>query len=256
MKETTALALLAGFCCSGAAADPVVYTDRASWEAAVGGDIMTEDFAGAPVGPISTGVQTVGVLEFYMEVLDGSGYNEIRDGGAVNGSRGFRGRVSNAGANVGGSFSDDIPTFVQVDYGDAPLTAFGADYSSTTSGAELQITLQGNGATIVFADYLTSGSGSGFLGIIDEDGFDSVWFEAVNPTSLAELWDMDNVSVAAGGDTACGPDLTLDGNVDTNDFFLFLTYYQNQDARADFSPGGGINTNDFFAFLAAYQLGC
>ncbi len=55
---------------------------------------------------------------------------------------------------------------------------------------------------------------------------------------------------------ACQVDLTCDGNVNTNDFFQFLTYYQNQDARADFSPGGGINTNDFFAFLAAYQAGC
>ncbi len=55
---------------------------------------------------------------------------------------------------------------------------------------------------------------------------------------------------------SCEVDLTCDGNVNTNDFFQFLTYYQGQDSRADFSPGGGINTNDFFAFLAAYQAGC
>ncbi len=64
------------------------------------------------------------------------------------------------------------------------------------------------------------------------------------------------ITVLSAGDDACAPDLTDDGNVDTNDFFLFLTYYQNQDPRADFSAGGGINTNDFFAFLAAYQAGC
>ncbi len=54
----------------------------------------------------------------------------------------------------------------------------------------------------------------------------------------------------------CPPDLTGEGDVNTNDFFLFLSYYQSQDPRADFSPGGGINTNDFFAYLAAYQAGC
>ncbi len=57
-------------------------------------------------------------------------------------------------------------------------------------------------------------------------------------------------------DGACAPDLTGEGDVNTNDFFQFLTYYQNQDPRADFDRDGLINTNDFFAFLAAYQVGC
>ncbi len=57
-------------------------------------------------------------------------------------------------------------------------------------------------------------------------------------------------------DTACAADLTGEGDVNTNDFFLYLSYYQAMDPRADFAPGGGINTNDFFAFLAAYQAGC
>ena len=56
--------------------------------------------------------------------------------------------------------------------------------------------------------------------------------------------------------SGCPADLTGEGQVNTNDFFQFLSYYQVQDARADFAPGGGINTNDFLAFLAAYQAGC
>ncbi len=64
------------------------------------------------------------------------------------------------------------------------------------------------------------------------------------------------VEWAAGGVAGCPADLTGEGDVNTNDFFRFLAYYQAQDPRADFSPGGGINTNDFFAFLAAYQAGC
>ncbi len=59
-----------------------------------------------------------------------------------------------------------------------------------------------------------------------------------------------------GGDNACAPDITGDGNVDTNDYFAFLALYQAQDPRADFTGEGDINTNDFFAFLAAYQIGC
>ncbi len=55
---------------------------------------------------------------------------------------------------------------------------------------------------------------------------------------------------------ACPPDLTGEGDVNTNDFFLFLSLYQAMDPRSDFSPGGGINTNDFFGFLSAYQAGC
>ncbi len=54
----------------------------------------------------------------------------------------------------------------------------------------------------------------------------------------------------------CPADLTGEGDINTNDFFQFLAYYDAQDSRADFEPGGGINTNDFFAYLAAYQAGC
>ncbi len=58
------------------------------------------------------------------------------------------------------------------------------------------------------------------------------------------------------GDASCPADVTGDGALDTNDFFEFLSLYQNQSPRADFTGDGAINTNDFFAFLAAYQAGC
>ncbi len=86
----------------------------------------------------------------------------------------------------------------------------------------------------------------------------------VNGDGMVSQDDVDIITGAASfGCNACPADLSPapngDGMVNTNDFFQFLTYYQAQDARADFSPAGGdgqINTNDFFAFLAAYQLGC
>ncbi len=66
-----------------------------------------------------------------------------------------------------------------------------------------------------------------------------------------------DLSVLAGdcpADIAPAPD--GDGQVNTNDFFQFLTYYQSMDPAADFTGEGDVNTNDFFAFLAAYQAGC
>lgn len=54
----------------------------------------------------------------------------------------------------------------------------------------------------------------------------------------------------------CRADLTGDDEVNTNDFFQFLSLYQAQDARADFTGDSVVNTNDFFAFLAVYQVGC
>ncbi len=79
------------------------------------------------------------------------------------------------------------------------------------------------------------------------------WNNHNNTTSYAE-WAVNAVHFLAGDD--CPADLTGEGDVNTNDFFAFLAFYQAQDPRADFSPGGGINTNDFFAYLAAYQAGC
>ncbi len=68
--------------------------------------------------------------------------------------------------------------------------------------------------------------------------------------------EVDGAMVASGDAPACAADLTGEGDVNTNDFFAFLSLYQAQDPRADFAPDGQINTNDFFAFLAAYQAGC
>ncbi len=74
-------------------------------------------------------------------------------------------------------------------------------------------------------------------------------------SGLYGQWDESDASFTIDGD-ACAPDLTGEGDVNTNDFFMFLSLYQSQDLRADFAADGQINTNDFFAYLAAYQAGC
>ncbi len=54
----------------------------------------------------------------------------------------------------------------------------------------------------------------------------------------------------------CAADLTGDGGLNTNDFFMFPTLYQAVDLRADFTADGNVDTNDFFEFLAQYQAEC
>ncbi|TVS08208.1 MAG: hypothetical protein EA423_02025 [Phycisphaerales bacterium] len=51
-------------------------------------------------------------------------------------------------------------------------------------------------------------------------------------------------------------DLTGDGIVDADDFFLFLQLFAAGDPRADFNNDGVIDADDFFAFLTAFAAGC
>ncbi len=87
---------------------------------------------------------------------------------------------------------------------------------------------------------------------VDPNGTVSIVGSAYN----AALGRLEAMLLTSTDTPTCVPDLTGEGDVNTNDFFLFLSLYQVADPRADFAPGGGINTNDFFAFLAAYQAGC
>ncbi len=54
----------------------------------------------------------------------------------------------------------------------------------------------------------------------------------------------------------CSVDLSRDGVVDANDFFLFLSLFAAGDSRADFNNDGVIDADDFFAFLAEFAAGC
>ncbi len=122
----------------------------------------------------------------------------------------------------------------------------------------------------VRAERKISSTAGGFGGQLDDaDGFSVVAFLGdIDQNGQVEL------AVGAHGDDdgadeagavwiltldSCAPcpaDLTGDYTIDTNDFFLFLGYYQFANPLADFTGDSLINTNDFFAYLAAYQLGC
>ncbi|TVS09408.1 MAG: hypothetical protein EA423_00155 [Phycisphaerales bacterium] len=55
---------------------------------------------------------------------------------------------------------------------------------------------------------------------------------------------------------SCPADLTGDGVVDADDFFLFLQLFAAGDSRADFNNDGVIDADDFFAYLSAFADGC
>ncbi len=117
----------------------------------------------------------------------------------------------------------------------------------------LLFTLTSPASDGVYLAQMRLGSGSGL--IAPSEPFWLV-FEKNAPGDLADAqrWVRDNLSWCDV--SPCPADLTGEGDVNTNDFFLFLSYYQAMDPRADFAPDGAINTNDFFAFMSAYQDGC
>ncbi len=133
-------------------------------------------------------------------------------------------------------------------------------FAGVSTGAPRDIAIDDNG-DLWFIDSLNDR-----LYHLADHNNDGAWF-APDETILV----YDSATAAANGmedlplgltiavtltDDDCQADLTGEGDVNTNDFFQFLAYYDAADPRADFSPGGGINTNDFFAYLAAYQAGC
>ena len=164
---------------------PVVFTDRALWEAAASGAILTENFDGVALQTLTSGTTTLGALDFTLDATDVGGLNTVFDQGA--GDHAFEGRVSNGAAFAGGPVASSI----DVAFGSL-VTAFGADFSSTTTGAELQMS---NGSTVLFSDHLAS-PGTGFLGIIDTVAFASVSFATVAPASddQAEVFSFDDAS--------------------------------------------------------------
>lgn len=54
----------------------------------------------------------------------------------------------------------------------------------------------------------------------------------------------------------CRPDLNGDGQVNTQDFIVFLNFWSGRDAAADWNDDGNINTQDFIAFLNDWVDGC
>lgn len=62
--------------------------------------------------------------------------------------------------------------------------------------------------------------------------------------------------IASGEVPPCRVDINEDGQVNTQDFIVFLNFWSGRDAAADWNDDGNINTQDFIAFLNDWVDGC
>lgn len=166
-----------------------VYTDRAAWEAAVGGTFVLEDFNAQAPGVIADGA-----------TLD-TGLLQITRDGSPNGGDGLL--EIEPGANFG---NFDGTTFISGETGAAPheivdigfngqaIYAFGADWVSPFSGDGIALQV---GNELILLDSI-SGFNSGFVGFVsDSDTYTKVSIVG-NPADVTfqELWSGDNFSYA------------------------------------------------------------
>lgn len=187
MKRSMLLACAATIGAGHASADITVFTDRALWEEAVTGTVMTETFDAISPQIIDNG-----------DTLDTDLIQIMRDG-EPNGGDGLL--EIEPGANFG---NIDGTTFLSGETGAAPheivnvmfsgqaVTAFGADWFSPFSGDGLALQV---GNEIILLDSI-SGFNTGFVGFVsDDDSFSTVSIIG-NPADITfqELWSADNMS--------------------------------------------------------------
>lgn len=160
-----------------------VYTNEAAWLAATSGSISTENFESSPLGALSAGTTDIGSFDITID-NNNEGQIAIVNGGSINGSRQFNGDV-----DTDSTLSVDFSNFSA-----SPLYAFAGEWASTTSGDLLTVNI--NGQVVQFDNYL-AGTGNGFLGFIDTDGFTSMTFGTEGTTAFGEFFSLDNVQFAS-----------------------------------------------------------
>jgi hypothetical protein len=161
-----------------------VYTDPASWEAAVlskSACISTDDFSGPNI-KLRPGTTDVGLFDVTVNDLWSTPLGQI-DGE-------FFGRIyDNSGAPCVLNFHN---------FDNAPVIAVAGYWKSTTTGGKLTVKI--NGQTIKFSDHLTNpSSGEGFLGFIDSsNGINKLAFGTEGGFKFAdEIFTLDDLM--AGG---------------------------------------------------------
>lgn len=166
-----------------AAASVTAFSSFSGWQAAAGPTTL-EDFAAAPLGPLTPGTTDIGTFSIFID-KNGDNRNSIAD----DDPNFFIGYIDNP------ADSNTLGAFVIRLLFDAPLTAFAASWSSTTTGDRLRATI--DGTTFRFEDFLT-GTGSGFLGWVSTDPFDEIILSVGNasPTIDGESFGMGSVLLA------------------------------------------------------------
>jgi hypothetical protein len=189
--------ILLAFSVSPLHAAVLVYTDRAAWEAAASASPVKHftsntDFESAAPGPLYSGINHIVGSGVTIEIAGDPGSNRIEDDPSdplsPNGSKFYAGEVDGSAPDAGFpalSFGGIGPP------GQTKVLGFGADWVGTTGQDGL--TMNVAGTTIVFSNYLPTGSG--FLGVLAFTQTD------INPVVLGteipggtQLFGMDNIT--------------------------------------------------------------
>ena len=172
-----------------ASAQLTVFTDRASWEAALGGAaVFTEDFNAQTPGIIADGsTLDTGLLQITRNGSpnSGDGLLEIEDGG----------NFGNLDGTIFLSGETGVEPHERVEFGfnGNSVFAFGGDWFSPFSGDGIALDIDGE---LVLLDAV-SGFDSGFIGVVGTSAFGSVAIVGTpDPISFQELWSVDNISYA------------------------------------------------------------
>jgi hypothetical protein len=188
---------------SPALAATQTFTDRASWEAAVTGQIVTETFASIPQQTLpSTGTTDFG--SFVVETRNTGSDARVRNGShstAINGTRFFT------------AFADNAPTVKSTSFVfPNPLVGFGFDFRTEQPGDGTQLTFADQ-VTLDLKDGLRLTSG--FVGFITDKSFDRVDFVSRHPSFSRTF--LDNFSMV----TPVPGDFNGDGDGDGRDFLVW-----------------------------------
>lgn len=189
----SAIALIAGT----ASAQLTVFTDRAAWEAAVGGGIVTEDFNSQVDGVIADGATLdTGLLQITRNggPNGGDGLLEIEPGtnfGDIDGTRFISGETGAAPHER-----------VEIAFNGQNIFAFGGDWTSPFSGDGIGLEV---GGEIILLDSIT-GFNTGFVGFVSNGATFSEIAIVGNPADVTfqELWQGDNFSYAVPSPAAAG----------------------------------------------------
>lgn len=167
-----------------AQAQVTVFTNRTSWEAAVG-SFVTETFDSLADTNFVTGLNDAGLIDVLITgVADDNGIRGAASAFDINGTQFLRGETDLSGSDVG------VPSLIFA----SPTSGFAADFTRTIDFARLTVTI---GADTIEFDNFLSGDGTGFLGFVSADPFLRADFSQELTTTTNELFGLDNLSIAA-----------------------------------------------------------
>ncbi len=214
-----AFTIVAVFAVDSAQAIPIIFTDRASWDAAVlagisNAEIRKEDFNGQPLTPGSYGDVGYG-LPAGATVLNpdlSMTLNDVGNGGSQTGivPAGEHDGTQALRLRVVPDSSDIIPNVllgegcesIDFNFTGPTVFAFGIEFETATThdGVRLQV----NGVNIDVANHYpetSTNDGDGFLGIIDIDGIASIRMipDDEDPVFAGEEFEIDEFEYAIEG---------------------------------------------------------